>query len=337
MKTRALICLGLTVTLGATRTQTNAGSIAWFGTGAGADPGLISRLEDAGHTVTEFSPSSTDGAAQVAMAESNHLVIISESVSSVDVSTGAGGTFHLQDVATPVISFEAFMFDEAKWTGSTAFVDFGNSGRPEVPAELQASQDSLYVTALDHPAAGDFSAGPVQVLTQPFSVNFGKVGPEADVIATADAAGEYPATFIYEPDTVLADGSTTPGMRMGLFIGQGSGFGFSYLSEDGLLLFDAAVAYAIGQPTNPPGDADLSGFVNDDDLSLLLANWGADATGDPDGGWGRGEFNGVPPVDDDDLSLLLANWSGGGQVPEPTLTAAVAALGALGILRRRRR
>ena len=54
------------------------------------------------------------------------------------------------------------------------------------------------------------------------------------------------------------------------------------------------------------GDANLDGVVDDADLSLLLANWQQDATGDPDGGWGRGEFDGIAPVQDSDLSLLLA-------------------------------
>jgi len=79
------------------------------------------------------------------------------------------------------------------------------------------------------------------------------------------------------------------------------------------------------------GDADRDSDVDDDDLSLLLANWGS-----PTAGWGQGEFNGVPPVDDDDLSLLLANWTGslGEAIPEPT-TLALLALGGLALRRRR--
>jgi len=65
-------------------------------------------------------------------------------------------------------------------------------------------------------------------------------------------------------------------------------------------------------PEGTPGDANLDGNVNDDDLSLLLANWGA---GDE---WREGDFNLNRNVNDDDLSLLLANWTGaGGQAPEP--------------------
>jgi len=49
-----------------------------------------------------------------------------------------------------------------------------------------------------------------------------------------------------------------------------------------------------------PGDASGDGVVNDDDLSLVLANWSAGPVGDLTG-------DGV--VNDDDLSILLANWS----------------------------
>ncbi len=52
------------------------------------------------------------------------------------------------------------------------------------------------------------------------------------------------------------------------------------------------------------GDINLDGEVDDDDLALLLANWG---TGEH---WSTGDLNGDNTVDDDDLSLLLANWGG---------------------------
>ena len=83
------------------------------------------------------------------------------------------------------------------------------------------------------------------------------------------------------------------------------------------------------------GDANLDGVVDDNDLSLLLAHWGQDVTGEPDGGWGRGEFSGAAPVDDNDLSLLLANWTGAGAVPEPASALALL-LGACAVVRRRR-
>ena len=88
-----------------------------------------------------------------------------------------------------------------------------------------------------------------------------------------------------------------------------------------------------------PGDANKNGIIDDDDLSLLLAHWDQDVTGDPDGGWGKGEFDAIGPVSDGDLSLLLANWTGpvgGGAIPEPA-TLSLPAAGAMVLLRHKRR
>lgn len=71
------------------------------------------------------------------------------------------------------------------------------------------------------------------------------------------------------------------------------------------------------------GDVDLSGTVDDDDLSILLAFWG---TGQR---WSTGDVDGDLVVGDDDLSLLLANWT---HVPEPSMLLILC----LVLLRRRR-
>ena len=91
----------------------------------------------------------------------------------------------------------------------------------------------------------------------------------------------------------------------------------------------------LGAGTGPlTGDANLDGVVDDADLSLLLANWNQDRTGDPDGGWGKGEFDGTAPVEDADLSLLLANWTVAGAVPEPA--SVLLFIGGAWALKRRR-
>ncbi len=88
-------------------------------------------------------------------------------------------------------------------------------------------------------------------------------------------------------------------------------------------------------PVRTLGDVDLSGLVDDNDLSLLLANW---SIGDE---WGEGDLNDDGTVDDDDLSLLLANWGAGSSpapeaVPEPA-TLSLLILGGYGLILRRRK
>ncbi|KKL04419.1 hypothetical protein LCGC14_2616250 [marine sediment metagenome] len=81
------------------------------------------------------------------------------------------------------------------------------------------------------------------------------------------------------------------------------------------------------------GDVDLSGYVDDDDLSLVLANWGTETE------WTDGDLDSSGLVDDDDLSLLLANWGAGPApapeaIPEPA-TLSLLAIGGLALLRRK--
>jgi len=217
------------------------------------DVDLANYLQSVGHTVNTMAMSPKPAEAdQVAAAMANDVVLISQSIASTAVSTGgtATDTFYLKDVPRRIVSYEAFMFDEAKWTGPTAHVDFGNTGRPEVDAlGLGAMQDTIYITNPGHALAAGLN-GAVQVYSQLFSVNFAKLlGPGATVIATADAAGQYPTEVIYETGSMLYDGSIAPAPRIVLFLGQQPAgnpanpgdLPFSSITADGLKLIEAAV------------------------------------------------------------------------------------------------
>ncbi len=145
--------------------------------------------------------------------------------------------------------------------------------------------------------------------------------------------------------TVIDVGGTTSfGNELTFVAGTDANWSLQILSND------VQVKYgAVGNPPYHMGDINLSGFVDDDDLSLLLSHWNHAA--DP---WGFGNLSDDDPyggtlglVNDDDLSLLLAHWNhttgvsvpapmGGGAVPEPA-TMLMLAIGAAGALIRKRK
>ncbi len=89
-------------------------------------------------------------------------------------------------------------------------------------------------------------------------------------------------------------------------------------------------------PTRLMGDVNLDGYVDDDDLSILLASWNGSVA------WGcsAADLSRDGEIDDDDLSLILAHWNAGtppmdgGAIPEPA-TLSLLVLGGLALIRRR--
>lgn len=230
----------------------------------GADPYLISLLK-ASYNVTLFAPSSAsaeDAQATRDAAAGMDVVILSESIGSgsvvFDDDTDGPGlpTFVLKDTDVPVISFEAFMWEDADWVKRDQFVEFGNTGRNEVPDEIQDPLSDLYIQSPGHPMAAGLE-GKVKVYDAPYSANWGKVGEDATVVTSVLEDGSFPADFVYDKGDKLADGSIAPNKRIGIFLGQAGnlltdpdpgGLKYSYLSEDGRSLFMSTVAYAIGAP-----------------------------------------------------------------------------------------
>lgn len=255
-----------------------------------SDPHLIALFEASGYDVTVFAPSS--GSAEAAQAtrdaaENVDVVFISETIGSGSVvfDDDADGpkppTFVLKDTDVPVISFEAYMFEDADWTarevapGTTAqFIDFGNSGRPEPPSALRdKGRTSLFIQSPDHPIAGGMS-GEVQVYDWPYSFSWGIPSGDADVVASILEDGSFPTTFVYDKGDKLVDGSVAPNVRMGLFLGQAAESiiaegnsetaagapRWHYLSEAGRAHVMNAVNYAAGSGGGAAPAGSISGI-----------------------------------------------------------------------------
>ncbi|MDA0811926.1 MAG: SUMF1/EgtB/PvdO family nonheme iron enzyme [Verrucomicrobia bacterium] len=248
------LCLGLLLV----PTGAFGGKISYFkGTSnEDLDAALIERLTDQGHEVTEFLPGGIEEAEQLAEAADKDLVIISETIGSVQVTDtqAAGGAFTLRTLAKPIISFEPYHWDESFWTAPVQFEDFGNTGRPEVAEEsLRELLDTLHVKEPGHPMAAGFS-GAVKVYAEKFSFNFATPPAGTRIVATVDAAGKYATHFEIPKGTKLEDESVTPEKRIGIFLAQGSGIvddppgqltKLEFLSEQGLAMLDASIDYAL--------------------------------------------------------------------------------------------
>ena len=243
-----------------------------------ADIDLIEFFQDNGYAVVPFTSAASTPEDLQAAAAGKNLVFISETIGSTSVVDPAGsgtGVFSLKDTDVPVISFEAFMYDNADWVvrtddGSNDFSKWGNSGRNDmdgqpngVPPEIQDARDSLYIKNSTHPITQGFS-GKVKVYVDPYSFNYGIVSPDADVLATIQPDGSFPTLFVYEKGDKLADGSVAPNKRIGLFLGQIANPNantdpvFANLTADGKKLILNTVAYAIGASTPPPPTLQLS-------------------------------------------------------------------------------
>jgi hypothetical protein len=234
-----------------------------------ADPDLIEFFTANGYTVTLFGAGGSTPEDLRAAAAGKKVVIFSETIGSTSVLDPAGdatGIFSLKNTDVPIVSFEAYMFDNADWVkrtadGSNDFTQWGNTSRTEVAdTPISDGRDSLYIRKPEHPIAKGFT-GKVKVYVELYSLNYGLPSPDADVVASVQENGTFPTIFVYEKGDKLVDGSVAPNKRIGLFLGQNAApdfntaLDFANLTAAGKQLLLQTVDYAAGvtgPSTTPP-------------------------------------------------------------------------------------
>ncbi|MBM3839383.1 MAG: hypothetical protein FJ398_15715 [Verrucomicrobia bacterium] len=234
------------------------------GTPINADPALIALLEAKGYTVTLLTPPGTADELRAAT-KGQDLVILSETIGSTSVVDPVGqgtGIFSLKNSDIPIISFEPYMWDNADWVkrtedGSNDFMTWGNSGRTEADVVgLLDARDSLQIMKAGHPLAAGLT-GKVKVYDVLYSLNYGIPSADADVIASITADGKFPTIFVYEKGDKLVDGSVSPNLRIGMFLGQNANpnanttLAYEDLSAAGRALFLGSVEYALPRKAVP--------------------------------------------------------------------------------------
>lgn len=232
-----------------------------------ADAGLIALLRAKGYTVTLFQSGGPPDDLRAAIVGQD-VVYISETIGSGTVLEPIGDPpiqkFILRDANIPVVSSEAYMWDNAEWTShptdfSNEFSFFGNTGRTEdtQPEALKSQRDSLYIRSATHAIAKGLS-GKVKVYASQYSLNYGKPSGDAEVIASAQPDGTFPALFVYDKGDKLVDGSVVPNKRIGFYLGQAASLvanwapELGFLTEEGKTLLFSTLDYAIGKTATLP-------------------------------------------------------------------------------------
>jgi hypothetical protein len=171
-----------------------------------------------------------DNVATAGNATGMRLVLTSSTVGS----TTLGAKF--RDVAVPVINWEHAVQDDC---GFTTAANLGTAG----------SQTTLDITNASHPLAAGLSAGIRTVATGQVAFTWGEPGGSPVIIARLTDGSSHPCLYAYETGAAMNSG-VAPARRVNLFLQNDT---FASLNSDGLKLFDAAVIWAIGEATVPPG------------------------------------------------------------------------------------
>lgn len=156
------------------------------------------------------------------------LVILSSTVASKSLKSG------WRNIPYPLMTWENDYLDDLAMTGKRSGTDFG---------ELEKER-YLWLVNQPHELSAQLPAGTVNVYKKQAAMNWGKPGLGATIIATIYGQPEKVAIWGYEKDSTMDYETLAPARRLMFFLANDT---FDNLSEDGLKLFDASVAWTLAQ------------------------------------------------------------------------------------------
>ncbi|RMG81029.1 MAG: HYR domain-containing protein, partial [Bacteroidetes bacterium] len=162
--------------------------------------------------------------AETSDADGKGAVIISSTVNSTEVNT------KFRDVTVPVITWEGWLMDDMKMTGTQKGSDYG----------IHADKN-IEIAAAGHPVAAGLN-GKIKVFADTDDLNYGKPSSNATIIAHVVNDPAWPVLFVYEQGAGMK-GMTAPARRAGFFLRDN---GASQFTAEGWKLFDATILWAIG-------------------------------------------------------------------------------------------
>ena len=184
-----------------------------------SDLAIRNRFENFGYSVQVMS----DEVVTAANATGKALILTSSTVASGTVNT------KFRDVGVPVVNWETFLQDDYGFATT-----IGNS---------TTSQTALDIVNQGHPIAAGMAAGIRTVSNVGGLFSAAVPGGSPIIVARLNDTSARPCIYAYESNTAMASG-TAPARRVQVFLQDET---FASLNTEGLKLFDAAVAWALGR------------------------------------------------------------------------------------------
>ena len=194
------------------------------------DHKLVAYLTSLGFTVT-----TTDEYSPVALAADQDLIVISESVSAVEIGT------KYRDTPVPLVTFENDLVGDLGMSDDKAGRDWDTEAGPRFVRIVNAP----------HPLAAGLAAGNQNVLAKDtFKMSWGRplLGSGAIVIATVRGEPEKAAIFAFEKGATMANDRLAPARRVMFFLDSDT---FEQLRPEGLALLRATLLWAINVTEQP--------------------------------------------------------------------------------------
>lgn len=185
-----------------------------------ADMAIEKHLTGLGYTVREV-----DQNAPASAVNGSRLVVISSSISAHKLEA------KYADVKLPVVTWESYLLPHMGMSGLKEDGDFGTLKKNRY----------LWMVNAPHPLSAGLHHGLLNVVKRGTSMNWGKPGLGATIIATLPGAPNKALEFAYEKGATMDYENIAPARRVFLFLDNDA---FTDLNASGIKLFDAAIAWA---------------------------------------------------------------------------------------------